>query len=378
MTENTEVTQLLLQGKRNKEQEYTMHLFEKCNLSCSFCWQDHKAYDGVDTIRDKVKPMVEMFEEDPLDELIVNVMGGEVFDDSIFDDKLFDDYVYLATELHANAVRLGKTVVVNFVSNLVTEQPHRVIELLEHLRSVGVDSRLTTSYDSKGRFNSKQFELYKSNMTYFGDYVSGVSMLLSRPVIKQLMEFKDPYFQYLYDAGYEIYFDYYTPTTGWAGAPPGEEKGTPTHMVIAPSDKDLLTAFYFLINNYPNVQPIRGWIENYTNHMSCRSSKLVLADGTKCMCGNLHLENKQIITFYKSAIRPNDNHEIEENFLKRWDCLSCEYFQRCQLGCFMQHDFTKRGQMVECPFKLTFDKITKNIEVDLDTVEVYYGNKDPI
>jgi hypothetical protein len=205
-------------------------------------------------------------------------------------------------------------------------------------------------------------------------YISGVSMLFTKPVIKDLMAFRDPYFQYMYDEGYEIYIDYYTPTTGWTNTDQGSVlSDRESHMVIGPSDKDLLMAFYFLIDHYPNVQPIRGWIQNTVNSLSCRSSKLILADGTKCMCGNLHLNNPQLITFYNAKIQPNDNTEIEDNFVKRWDCISCEYFQRCQLACFMQHDFSKRGQMEECPFKLTFDKITKGTEVDLDTIRVYYG-----
>ena len=34
--------EFLLEKKRDPEQEYTIHLFEYCNLRCSFCWQDHE------------------------------------------------------------------------------------------------------------------------------------------------------------------------------------------------------------------------------------------------------------------------------------------------------------------------------------------------
>lgn len=44
------MTDLLLNSKRDPEQEYTIHLFEYCNLSCSFCWQDHDSLVGVDDI----------------------------------------------------------------------------------------------------------------------------------------------------------------------------------------------------------------------------------------------------------------------------------------------------------------------------------------
>jgi radical SAM protein with 4Fe4S-binding SPASM domain len=187
-------------------------------------------------------------------------------------------------------------------------------------------------------------------------------MLLTKPVIKNILADKDEYFKYLYNEGFYIYFDYYTPGTD--------------AMLVGPSDKELLQMFYFLVDNYPKVSPIREWIQNHTNVMSCRSSKLLLPDGTKCMCGNLTVEENKVVTFFKSKIQRVHNGEVEDSLLNRWDCLSCEYFNRCTLGCFMQHDFMKRGQMKECPFKLTFDKITKGKEVNIDSLEQYFGTED--
>lgn len=362
---------IALARKRDGEQEYTLHLFEKCNLSCGFCWQDHKAFEGVDTVRDKLVPVKEFLDKETKSKVTFNVMGGEVFDDSIFDDKLFEDYVYLAKEISDYAASKGIRAKINFVSNLVTEQPGRIVKLMDTLNGLGVENTLVTSYDSKGRFNKAQFMLFKRNVELLSGHLASVSMLLTKPVIKEIMSRSDPYFQYLYDEGFEIYFDYYTPTV--ENKKPETESDAVVSTVIAPSDLDLLKVFYFLIDNYPNVQPIKAWIENESNALSCRQSKLVLADGTKCLCGNLQLKDEQSIRFYNAKIQPADNSQIEDNFLKRWDCLTCEYFERCQLGCFMQHDYGARGQMVECPFKLTFDKITKGVEVDTSKIRTYFG-----
>lgn len=351
------LAQLVLERKRDTEQEFTLHLFEKCNLSCGFCWQDHSAMVGVDTVVDKAAIVNEMIDEDRRKTFVINVMGGEIFDDAIFDDKLTADYIEMCRRIHAHVNALNKTVRFNFVSNLVTEQPERIETLLSTLRAEGINATLTTSYDAKGRFNRKQLEVFKSNMERLRGEITCVSMLLTKPVIANLIAGKDEYFDYLYKQGYYIYFDYYSPSED--------------HLVMGPSDKDLLRAFYFLVDNYPNVHPIREWIANRQNNMSCRTSKLVLPDGTKCTCGNLIADNTHVITFFKSPISRTDNHEIEQSFLNRWNCLECEYFERCTLGCFTQHDFMKRGQLAECPFKLTFDKITKNQEVDLDQLQTY-------
>lgn len=367
------LSDIALSRKRDDEQEYTLHLFEKCNLSCGFCWQDHKAFEGVDTVRDKIVPVKELLDKETKKKVTFNVMGGEVFDDSIFDDKLFDDYVYLSKEISDYAASKGMEATINFVSNLVTERPDRIVKLINTLNSLGVRNTLVTSYDSRGRFNKEQFKIFKSNVELLEQYIASVSMLLTKPVIKQIMERQDPYFQWLYDNGFEIYFDYYTPTV--ENKNPASESEAVVSTVIAPSDLDLLKVFYFFVDNYPKVQPIKTWIENGTNSLSCRRSKLVLADGTKCLCGNLQLKDEQSVRFYNAKIKPDDNSEIETNFLERWDCLSCEYFERCQLGCFMQHDYAARGQMVECPFKLTFDKITKGIEVDTGKIKTYFGKR---
>jgi sulfatase maturation enzyme AslB (radical SAM superfamily) len=143
------LAQILLRDKRDTQQEYTLHLFEKCNLSCSFCWQDHTAYEGVDTVREKLQPLKEWLDEERMPKVIINVMGGEVFDDSIYSEALFSDYIYLATEGTKYAKQRGIEMVVTFVTNLVTDHPERVAALIEDLRALGVTAQLVTSYDWK-------------------------------------------------------------------------------------------------------------------------------------------------------------------------------------------------------------------------------------
>ena len=52
--------EFLLDPKRDPEQEYTIHLFEFCNLRCAFCWQNHEDTIGTDNVLDKL-PSVEKF-----------------------------------------------------------------------------------------------------------------------------------------------------------------------------------------------------------------------------------------------------------------------------------------------------------------------------
>ena len=53
-----DLVDFILRDKRDKQQEYTIHLFEFCNLSCPFCWQDHDNIVGIDTVLDKLESII--------------------------------------------------------------------------------------------------------------------------------------------------------------------------------------------------------------------------------------------------------------------------------------------------------------------------------
>lgn len=330
--------EFIIDRKRDPEQEYTLHLFEYCNLRCSFCWQDHENRVGLDTINEKLKPIEEFLKTEPRESVVFNAMGGEVFAPEIFDLNLLFQYKELIAGIKALSIKYNKKVKINWVTNLVTDKIALIESLLSFSESYGVDSQLVTSYDPRGRFNINDFLVFKKNMEYFGKRITCISMLLNSPNIDYILKDKDSYFKKLYDEGYYIYFDYYMP----------DESAD----FQAPTDSQLRDVFKHLIDKYPNVHPIADWINNDKNYASCRTSKLVLADGTMCNCGNL-VQDEKVIKFYSSKIEKMDNSAIENRFLEKYNCASCEYLDRCTLGCFMQHDYKFREELDECVYKIT-------------------------
>ena len=328
----------ILERKRDPEQEYTLHLFEYCNLRCSFCWQDHENVVGLNTITEKLDPIEKFLQTETRHSVIFNIMGGEVFAPEIFDINLLDQYKKLSLGILNLSKKYDKKVKVNWVSNLVTNKIKEIEDLLEYSGEIGLSAELVTSYDPRGRFNLNDFIQFKKNMEYFGKRVTCISMLLNAPNIEYILKDNDPYFKKLYNEGFYIYFDYYMPDE--------------SAEFQAPSDQQLRDVFKHFIDNYPKVHPISEWIENNTNYASCRSSKLVLADGTMCQCGNL-VQDEKVIKFYSSKIEKMDNSTIENNFLEKYDCVSCEYLDRCSFSCFMQHDYKFRDELDECVYKLT-------------------------
>lgn len=332
------INEIVLRQKRDKQQEYTVHLFEYCNLSCSFCWQDHNKVQGIDTILEKLVPVEKFLQTEKNKQVVFNIMGGEIFADQIYNVKLNNDYIALAQGIVALGYKYNIQVGINWVTNLVTDKISQIEHLLAETRKLNVKSSLVTSYDPAGRFNRNTFPVFKKNLYHFKNDVEGIGLLLTKPNIRYWLKMKESFLNEIYRDGFYLYADYYMPDE--------------SAKMQAPTDTDLYNIFKHFVDNFSNIDPIRSWIENDFNYITCRTSKLILQDGTMCLCGNLVQEPKDKV-MYVSFIQKADNSTIEDRFLEKYNCLSCEYFKRCGLGCFMQHDYKFRDELDECVYKLT-------------------------
>lgn len=170
-------------------------------------------------------------------------MGGEVFAPSIYTKELNEVYKQLSLGIQKIADKYNKQCSLNWVSNLVTDKLDLIEDLLQYSKNNNITTRLTTSYDPRGRFNPKQFEIFKKNVDYFGDRVTCFSCLLTKPNIEYYLTEGDEYFDYLYNNSKYIYFDYYMP-----------DEHAKFNM---PSDELLLKFFKHCVDNYPNVHPVK-------------------------------------------------------------------------------------------------------------------------
>jgi sulfatase maturation enzyme AslB (radical SAM superfamily) len=330
--------EFVIEPKRDPQQEYTIHLFEFCNLRCAFCWQDHENLVGIDTVLEKLEPIEKFLQKETRKKVVFNIMGGEIFADKIYTEKLNDAYFQLAQGIKDLAIQYNVEASINWVSNLVTDKTDQIFDLLKKVKGIGVKTQLVTSYDPAGRFNKNDFVIFQRNLETFKDEVEGVGILLTRANIARWLGNNDWFLDKLYNDGFYIYADYYMP-----------DKHAKHSM---PTDTDLFEVFKHFINKYPKIDPINSWIENDFNYATCRTSKLVLQDNTMCLCGNL-VQDIQDSSQYSSPIKPMDNSIIENKFIEKYDCISCEYYRRCGLGCFMNRDYKFRDELDECVYKLT-------------------------
>ncbi len=336
----------IVENKRSKSSELFVNLFEWCNLNCEFCWQDHSDWTGIEQIKERAFDILSACRQEMNSHIVINLMGGELFADKI-PDYIFDDYFEMARIIDQKFPE-GKSFSINWVTNLVYHNTSRVIQLLERLEQEKISCRLTTSFDFHGRFKPANLKIFEKNIYDLKSYVGTVSVVLTKPNIAELLKNESSLFKKLYNSDFSFYFDYYSP-----------EKN---HKVMLPSELDIQKAFSFLIDNYPNVSPVNSWIKHEKNEMTCQSSSIVGHQGVRGKCRAL--VDDYLFPKLKTTDGKESNHKMEDRFVEKYNCIQCEYYQRCGLGCFLQHDFQGFESLPTCLYKDLFRQID----------EKYYGN----
>lgn len=330
-------------NKTNEEIEHFVYLFEECNLNCSFCWQDHDDIKGKDDIISRANDINNLLSKNPTNHHLINIMGGELFHDNITDD-VFCDYYALCENIVAYAKDNHISISFTFVTNLVYQNLFRVISLIYNIRQIIPGVSLTTSYDPVGRFNESNKSLFLKNLRTVliidKNLISNVSVVMTRPNIKYLVTNEDSDLDWMYD-NFDVYFDYYSPN-----------QTAPHHT---PKESELLRFFKWLIIKYPNAGPIQSWKDNRNNPMSCRRSMIVGPNGNQGRCCSLlndfSKEEKNRIPIFNIS----DNTDLERFYVEQKGCLSCEFFSKCTIGCFLIHTHEMCNDMgTECLYKTIF------------------------
>lgn len=314
-----DTAEALIGKKRSSHGEIIVTLFELCNLACKFCNQDHATDFGMNAIRDKLKDVIkaiELLQKMRKDHFSINLMGGELFMDSV-GDETFEDYRGLVLDIHEYARQKGLEISYTFVTNLVHFNTARVKRLIDGLRENGVDVDLGTSYDPAARFNASNLIVFRRNAEIYMDYLSVVNVVMTAPSIRKFLSGNTPHFDFLYEH-FDIYFDYYTLEDNWE--------------TMFPKDAEMRDLLVYLVEHYPNTHPVKTYRENETNSMNCQNTYTILPDGKAGRCTVF------LNSWHKDRM-PKTAGELEYDFLDARDCMSCEYFTRCGLGCYVQQNF---------------------------------------
>ena len=331
----------VLKNKVPNSTEVELHLFEFCNLSCSFCGQDHKSTEGMNTIPEKAYQVIDFMQNSGMNSHIVNIMGGEIFNDLV-SDEIFDSYWEFYTIINSWCLENKHAVRFNWVTNLIFQKSKRIFDFITKMRSVSNNSYISTSYDFAGRgFDLNRTFQYENNLKLFQEWITVIGFVMTKPAIKKILNKKDKFFtDHLYK-NYTLYFDYYVPELS-------ADK-------MMPSEQEMLDCMIFIAKNYPEIYPIKDLIENERNKMTCYSMNktTILPSGREVKCRYMDYEPIQFI----NKIDYTSNSNIIESHLERNKCLGCKWFDRCSFRCFVQADWAKLERLNDCLFREFFNRM---------------------
>lgn len=315
--------------------EVIVCLFENCNMSCGFCPQDHNSMVGVskEAVMGKVPRIVSWINSNTRSKYFkLHIMGGELFQDQLISAGFLEIYQEMIDEIRSQ-VPTDKELVFNFVTNLVFDRTDDVLGFLNKN-----DLKVSTSYDSKGRFNKLQLDTFKRNVEIFKDRIEMVSLVMTLQNIEAVMA-GDEYFGYLYSQ-FPCDWDSFLPSVK-------------SSEYISPKESDLLKFYKYLIDNYPECMNVEHFTSpEQQKKMTCTRGNnfTILHDDSvpKGCSGTILLKDK--------TTQDLASDQIVIQFFKTYNCFECEYFKKCPFTCFVKNDYNKIQRDVgDCIFKLTFD-----------------------
>jgi radical SAM protein with 4Fe4S-binding SPASM domain len=331
-------------SKENQKGELIVILFEKCNLACQMCYQNHTDDTGIDTVLDKFSTVVSAInslKSKGKTSTTVNFMGGELFADDV-SDSVFEDYKILIHKIQDYSKSIDFPTVMHIASNMVWTKTNRVKDLLD---TTGVN--LAASYDPSGRFNSDTFEVFKKNLIEFNPYIKQVGTVMTNPSMKKFQSNNVPFFDYIYN-NFEVVFDHYTPQGGDFYIDPRRQISN----VLMPTDVELRDFHKFMIENWPNCYPFKDMHSKEHQPMSCMSTITINPSTAIDSCATYDVKQEpaiQVITFFGNLSK-HKNQWVDD-----YDCLSCEHMPRCSFGCFINHHTKDLRTQEACWLKEVYD-----------------------
>jgi len=331
----------VLKDKLPDSTEIELHLFEFCNLSCSFCGQDHDSTEGMNTIAQKAEQVINFMKKSNKTSHTVNSMGGEIFNDLV-PDEVFEQYWEFYTIINDWCTTNGHTVRFNWVTNLIFRKNERVKNLIQKMRSVSNNAYISTSYDFAGRgLDINRTLQFDTNLKMFGEWITVIGFVMTKPAIRKILTRTDKFFSEQLYKNYTLYFDYYVPEA--------------SANKMMPSEQEMLDCMLFIAKNYPEIYPIKDLLVNERNKMTCYSMNktTILPSGKEVTCRYLEYEPIQFL----SKVDYSSNSNIIEAHLERNKCLGCKWFDRCSFRCFVQADWAELERTKECLFREFFNRM---------------------
>lgn len=349
--------------------EIVLYLFERCNLRCEFCFQEHEhAQINCDYIKHLPEAAFQLMSKElrahpTIKSFDIRMLGGEIFADDL-PNELFDLYGEVVEKIREEMKTYYPDVNVDFIctTNGVWKERERVKKFLEKYSFKKI---LSVSVDFIGRYKSdKVKQIAYDTMKFFGEaefYVRAGVVLTKRNIqyiLKHPKEFKNLIRKYKAE---QIVFNYYSPNEQW--------------KLDLPSDEDLWQIYKFCFDERMfNVSTIFYLIEAYRQQKfftkTCECKFIPTLTETKCTkdcvttASTLPMER-----FYGEFTKEITEENVSDvkaslGIVKR-GCLGCDHYEYCPQPCWCMVIFDGY-EAVNCPMKRAFKYIKDNPQIMQD------------
>lgn len=332
-------------GKHNTL-EVCLILFDKCNLQCKFCFEDHTHIISTEEIvqigYNVTKQLEDVIVKRPyLNNFTFRLWGGELFMDGISDDY-FNAYSELLIIIRNWCKVNNYTCNFCFSTNLVFSKIQRVLDFID--KQPNHDTYVATSYDPVARFHTQAVEdIWWKNVKLFNPRV--ISITLTKPAIEKYIN-SDILFKL---ADYELYPEYYIYNKDWE--------------IYAPSGEDIFNFYKFCYENkIKNIPEINSIINSHNvpngrycycfNSCSFINNRLVFS----CLLRSGTMSMIQDYGMTLDECYDNDNCTKKQFNIatSRLKCLNCKHFKYCRLPC-MASKMHKESCNTSCHLKLFYE-----------------------
>lgn len=326
--------------------EVCIILFDKCNLCCKFCFEDHTHLRTCKELLQSTHKLIEQLDQlkvkrREIRNFVFRFWGGELFMDSLPDDYM-NCYTQMTNLLRQWCSENGFTSEFCFSSNLVFTQTQRVKDLLSN------DTYIATSYDPVSRFHGNTEELWWKNVKLFSPKI--ISITLTKECIEKYIN-TDILFR-LKD--YELYPEYYIYNKHWEQ--------------YAPSEEDLFEFYKFCyLNDIDNIKEVTRIFESYRNpigrYCNCKNSCSFINDKLVFSCllrsGTMSMLPEYGMTKEECYDNENCTRKQFEIATANLNCQNCKHYTYCRLPC-MASRMHKNSKSDKCALKMFYEWLSDN------------------
>ena len=357
--------------KDSEEYEIACMLFENCNLKCKFCFEPHTNKkidkDYILTIPNIIREnFSQEYKKYPtIKKVWLMLWGGEIFYDALTDD-IFDTYYKFVdnlNEIFKNDFP-NVEIIYSWLSNGVFTKRERVEKLIKYSKGI-----INFSYDPINRFSTKkQKQTMIDTALYFANKGGDkISITLTKDNIKEFIENDNELINF-YNMGYTIDVNYYIPNINWKN--------------LLPSDDDIFSFLKWAVDNRLfNMKIIERIFHNYTSYhlgryCNCKyCSQITYGSWSKdCVVCSTVLPAKMFYQENTDEINEENSNEIKATMgLKKRGCLTCEYYEKCQMPCWISFIF-ENAKAENCPYKQIYNYIETHTEM-IDEFRKWFDDK---